>query len=109
MAKSKKYKTIKASLIEQLVKKGANVAHFTNLVEDYMSYFELKEKLLKDIRTKGTTYKAISSTGKEYEKDNPALKLLPQYTRQMLSILKELGLTTTDLNEYIDESEDAYL
>ena len=45
---------------------------------------------------------AMSAAGKEYEKENPCVKMLPQYTRSMLAILKELGLTT-DKMEAVDE------
>lgn len=99
-------KLIRESLIKQLEDKGANVAHFESLVEDYMSYYDAKEEMLTAIAEKGITYMAISSTGKEYEKDNPAVKLLPQYTRQMLSILKDLGLTTDNVIMESDDESD---
>ena len=45
------------------------------------------------------TYIAMSAAGKEYEKDNPNVKLLPQYTRSQLAILKGLGLTRDKIAE----------
>ena len=57
----------------------------------------------KDISERGNTYTSISSVGKEYEKDNPNVKLLPTYTRQMLQILKDLGLTTDNVVQEDDD------
>lgn len=83
----------------QLRAKGADVAHFEALVDDYVMYFSMVQKMKKDLRVRGTTYPATSAAGKNYEKDNPNAKLLPQYTRSMLTILKDLGLTTDKIAE----------
>lgn len=92
-------KEIKESLMNQLRAKGADACHFEALVDDYIEYFKLVKKMKADIRKKGISYTAISAAGKEYEKDNPNVKLLPQYTRAMLSILKDLGLNTDNAAE----------
>lgn len=90
---------IRESLMAQLRAKGADVSHFEALVDDYMEYCKLIKKMKADIKKRGMTYKATSAAGKEYEKDNPNVKLLPQYTRSQLAILKELGLTTDKIAE----------
>lgn len=100
---AKSEKEIKKSLMEQLRAKGADVAHFEQLIEDYLAYFKIVKKMKADIRKKGLSYKAVSAAGKEYEKDNPNVKALPQYTRAMLAILKELGLT---VDKIVDEDSD---
>lgn len=100
---AKSAKAIKESLMEQLRAKGADVSHFEALVDDYVEYFKMIKKMKTDIKTRGMSYTAISAAGKEYEKDNPNVKLLPQYTRSMLSILKELGLTTDKMEGVDDE------
>lgn len=89
--------------MEQLTAKGADVAHFEAMVDDYVEYFGLVKKLKADIRKNGISYTAVSAAGKEYVKDNPSVKLLPQVTRTMLMILKELGLTTDKVMEDDDE------
>ncbi len=90
---------IRESLMAQLRAKGADVSHFEALVDDYMEYCKLIKKMKADIKKRGMTYTATSAAGKEYEKDNPNVKLLPQYTRSQLAILKELGLTTDKIAE----------
>ena len=90
---------IRESLMAQLRAKGADVSHFEALVDDYMEYCNLIKKMKADLKKRGMTYTATSAAGKEYEKDNPNVKLLPQYTRSQLAILKELGLTTDKIAE----------
>ena len=94
---AKKIEKVRKSLLHQLASKGAGLDHFIGLVNDYCFYFETVEQMKKDIVDKGVTYTTMSASGKEYEKDNPACKLLPTYTRQMLQILKDLGLTTASI------------
>ena len=98
MAKRKKKseEQIRRSMIAQLKAKGANVAHFENLVDLYIYYLSKTRAMQEDIETKGLTYTATSAAGKEYEKDNPSAKLMPVYTREMLRIMKDLGLTTDE-------------
>ncbi len=100
---AKKSAKVKRSLLQQLKAKGAKLAHFVGLVEDYCWYYDQVEAMKEDIATRGLTYTAISSTGKEYEKDNPSVKLLPTYTRQMLQILKDLGISTDNIPEEEDD------
>jgi phage terminase small subunit len=94
---------IRESLMQQLATKGADVAHFEALIDDYVEYFGLVKKMKADIRKNGLSYPAMSAAGKEYQKDNPSVKLLPQYTRSMLLILEKLGLTTDKVAEEDDE------
>lgn len=100
---TKKGKLIRESLLIQLRSKGAETDHFVALIDDYVNYYETVQKMKRDIRRKGITYPAVSAAGKEYEKDNPCVKQLPQYTRAMLAILKELGLTTDNVGEVDEE------
>lgn len=96
-------KSIKDSLMKQLKDKGANVEHFTSLVEDYVFYWKEEREMQKDIKKKGRTYKAVSAAGKDYEKDNPSVKNSIMYNKQKLSILKEMGLTTSNVKNDDDE------
>lgn len=92
---------IKRSLIEELRKRGADNDTNRALVEDYLSYCRLEAEALKSLREKGSCYKAISSTGKEYDKDNPAKKDMIEYSKRKLDILKALGI-----NERWDGADD---
>ena len=50
-AKSKK--DIRESLMQQLISKGADVAYFEALIDDYVEYFGLVKKMKADIRKNG--------------------------------------------------------
>ncbi len=86
-------KRVRESLIEQLEKKGANVEVFVDMIDQYMEFTKVERELIKDIKNNGFSYEAVSATGKEYIKDNPSVKLAPQYNKQRLAILAQLGLT----------------
>lgn len=82
-------KEIKKSLIEQLRSRGSDIALFADQVDDYMQLWDLKEMLIEDIRETGLR------TGDG--KDNTSPKQLPIVNRQMLSLLKTLGVTTDNI------------
>lgn len=96
---------IKKSLIKQLETKGANVAHFIDLIYDYLELYETKKKLQTDIKKRGVSYKTTSASGYEIIKQNQSVKDVVAVEKQMLSILKEMGLTTDAPtgNDVIDE------
>lgn len=85
---------VKESLINQLVQMGTNIPFFEDLIEDYMRLWDVKNELQKDIKKRGVVYKDVSSVGVEMMKNNPSTKELAMVNRQMLSTLKELGLST---------------
>lgn len=96
---------LRDSLIEQLERKGANVAVFVDQINSYI-FFTVKEReMQKDIQKRGFSYEAISATGKKYMKDNPSVKNALLYNKQRLAILKELGLTITTVES---DDEDDY-
>lgn len=86
--------SIRASLTEQLQAKGADIPLFMDYIDKYMFYDSQERKMMADIRHRGIMVKAISAQGKEYERDNPSIKLAALYNKQKLQILKELNLTT---------------
>lgn len=89
-----KRKDILESLEQQLAVKGASLAHYTDLLNDYMTLWEAKKALAKDIKKRGVMFKYLSSVGVEMMKNNPSVKELVMVNRQMLSLLKELNLST---------------
>lgn len=86
-------KAIQESLLLQLRENGASQEHYEDLISDYMALWDTKRALIKDIRSRGVTYKDFSSVGVEMQKNNPSVKELVMVNRQMLSLLKELGLS----------------
>lgn len=93
---------VRASLQRQLQERGAKTPHFLALIDDYMFYYQQEKKMQAAVK-KGLTVKAKSAAGKEYDKENPAIKAAALYSKQKLAILRELGLTT-DTVPPVDES-----
>lgn len=94
---------IRKSLIKQLEDMGASAEHYISLIDDYVFYWLQERKMQRNIEDRGVVYKAISSIGKEYEKENPNVKAVVMYNKQKLAIIKELGLTT---DKCVKEAED---
>lgn len=97
---------IKESLIKQLETKGANVAHFNDIICDYMVLYDTKKALQKDIKDRGVSYETTSASGFNIIKQNQSVKDLVAVEKQMISILKELGLTTDAPTGTEDVDED---
>lgn len=96
--------SIKKSLTTQLRTKGGEAEHYSDLINDYMTLWETKNALADDIKKRGVVYKDVSSVGVEMYKNNPSVKELVMVNRQMLSILKELKLSTDDVGgDEVDE------
>jgi phage terminase small subunit len=95
-------KTIRESLREQaimkkLVTKSADGTMIVrpdvaDLIEQYIYMFKQIKEMKASIKKDGRTYEAVSAAGKYYEKENPAVKDLILYNRQILAIRKQLGL-----------------
>lgn len=85
---------VEAGLRRQLEDRGAATPHFLALLADYMYYYKQEKRMQADVRRNGLTVTAISAAGKEYDKENPAIKAAALYNKQKLAILRELDLTT---------------
>lgn len=96
---------IKESLMEQLWKKGAKIEVFEDLIYDYMSLYDVKQNLKKDIKKRGVSYETKSANGYDIEKQNQSVKDLVMVSKQMLLILEKLGLTTDEVVQDNDDEE----
>lgn len=94
MANRQTEKDIRESLMEQLRNKGAEVAHFIDLVDQYMYCCKLVRKLRADINSKGVKYEETSSVGVKRKIQNPSIKDLVGVLREMENLLRNMGLTT---------------
>lgn len=94
---------IKKSLLSQLKSINASLNHYEDLINDYMELWDVKKALSKDIKNRGVTYKDFSSVGIEMQKNNPSVKELVMVNKQMLSLLKELGLSTDKVHDAEDD------
>ena len=87
-------KKVRESLEAQLREKGADVAHFQDILAQYMDFRQAYLESMEDYRENGKLIKVISAAGKTCDKENPAIKQAAIASQQMRAILKDLGLTT---------------
>ena len=90
--RTKEYKSIRASLIEQLERSGNDLPHFLNMIEDYMSMVVTKELCKTDIANRGISITSIGSTGQLVTKKNESADLLLKTNQQMIKLLDMLGI-----------------
>lgn len=89
---SKLKNEIKRDLLDQLEDNGTYGKHYVELVDDYMSMWEIKNKLLKDINTRGVSVEYVHGAGQRGFKKNDSVPEFIRTNAQMLKLLSELGL-----------------
>jgi P27 family predicted phage terminase small subunit len=80
-------KRIETDLNKQLKEKEIKGTHYEDLVQDYLSMWDVKNKLIDSIEKEG-----VKVSGMHGPKSNPAINDLNKTNAQMLKILSELGL-----------------
>lgn len=104
--KVKEEEQVKNSLMEQLRLQNKTAKFYSNLVDDYMSYWKLREILLKDIDDNGIRYKSTNGNGITVDKPNESVQNLQKTTATMFKILSDLNLKEPLSNS---TAEDDYL
>ena len=66
-------KQVGESLLEQLRLQNKTSEFYGDLVNDYVKYWSLKNKLITDINKKGLRYKTVNGNGIEVEKPNESV------------------------------------
>lgn len=105
MAK-KNVKKIKEDLIQQLSMRNMTQSFYLDLVDQYVSYFNMKEELMEDIRKNGVRVEVTSGNGFTTKKANESILLAHKTTQIMLKILSDLDLKQPIVD---DESDSDYL
>ncbi len=85
---------VKKSLEEQICAKGADIELFNDQINDYMTMWDLKERLKDDIEHNGLRLEYKTANGGIAEKDNQSVKQLPMVNKQMLMLLKQMDIST---------------
>lgn len=99
-------KRVKKSLEEQLEAKGADVELFKDQINDYMTMWDLKERLKEDIERNGIRLEYLAASGGKVEKDNPSVKQIPALNKQMLMLLNQLGISTDNVSRDGSSNDD---
>jgi len=94
--KTKTYRNIKKSLLEQLERGGNDEPHFIDLVEDYMKLYIVKELANKDVQERGTSIEWKNSDTQYGFKKNDSADLVLKTNQQMIKLLDALGIQPQD-------------
>ena len=83
---------IKKDLVNQLEKNGVHGSHYLDLVDDYISLWAIKNKLIEDIKERGVSVPYQNGPNQGGCKKNDSIPELNKTNGQMLKMLAELGL-----------------
>ncbi len=89
---AEKKEAIKEDLQNQLIAQNKFGKQFDDMIEDYLYFFELKERLKHDIDINGIRYKNTGGNGFSTYKPNESVERLQKTNGQMLKILQDLDL-----------------
>ncbi len=104
LKRTKNYKNIKSSLLEELKNKNNRTPFFENLVEDYMSLYETKEQAKKEIEEKGVMVEYQNGATQKGWKKNEMIDVTLKVNQQMIKILDKLDINANkDLG--VDDDE----
>lgn len=94
---------IRKDLIGQLQHAGITGMHYLDLVEDYMSLWNIKNALVADIEERGVSVLYQNGANQHGYKKNDSIGELNKTNGQMLKILNELGIKPVKLEDDEDE------
>ncbi len=84
---------VRQSLLEQLERNGTDGAFYADLVGDYMTLYDAKTRLEKDIKKRGVKVEIKFANGEVKDiKTNDSVADLLKVNAQMLKIVSALGL-----------------
>lgn len=101
--KTKAYRTIRDSLIDQLQRGGNDRPHFTDLVDDYMKLYVIKEMANADILERGTYVEYRNSETQYGSKKNDSVDQFLKTNQQMIKLLDKLGISPDAGVDDLDE------
>lgn len=78
---------IKKGLLKQMLADGISGEHYTDMIEKYLTMWDMAQALEADFRSEGV--KVFSNTG---SKINPSVPEYSKTNNQMLRLLSEMGL-----------------
>ena len=105
-AKDIERNNIRSDLLDQLERNGIYGMHYTDLVSDYMEMWQVKNKLIDDIKGKGVSVKYQNGENQWGYKKNDSVGELNRTNNQMIKLLEALGLKANNfVGDKIDKED----
>ncbi len=96
-------KAIKTDLLTKLEKSGKTESFWVDLVEDYCSFWDIKESLMQNIRKNGTIVQYNNGGGQTGYKKNDAVVEVNKISKRMTEILNALKVDEPKVEEEGDD------
>lgn len=93
-AEKKARKLIRVDLLLQLESMETRGMFFENMIDDYMSFWDMKNGLIHDVKTRGVVDSWRNSDTQYGYKKNDSVSELVRVNGQMLKILHQLNINT---------------
>lgn len=100
---SKKYEELKEELKQQLITKANYNKVTKELLEKYINFTKIEDKLIKDIEKRGVSIRWDNGGGQKGYKKNDSIAELTKTNNQKIKILDKLGIKAPELKEEGDE------
>lgn len=88
---------MKKDLLKQLSDNKIKGRHYADLVDDYLTLFDIKNMLIDDIELHGVSKEYKNGENQYGYKKNDSITELTRVNNQMLKILADLGLKAADI------------
>ena len=98
-----KREQIKQDLLDQLEENGVEGEHWVDLVDDYMSLWDIKNNLIDDIMERGVNIRYQNGENQYGWKKNDSVGNLHKTNTQMLKLLDKLGIDASPHGKDPDE------
>lgn len=102
-------RNIQKDLEDQLVEQNKFGSQFTDMIQNYIYYVELKERLKYDIKVRGIRYECVGGNGFITTKPNESCERIIKVTTEMRKILCDLELKEPEAEKPTDGIEDDLL
>lgn len=93
---------IKQDLLNQIRQNGTAGEYYINLVDDYMSLWDAKNRLIADIKRRGVCVERSTATSVNMIK-NESVGELVKVNAQMLKLLDSLGIKPSQSGGEVDD------
>ena len=91
--RTKEYRQIYSSLVEQLERSGNDTPYFLNQIDQYMSMYITTKLCAEDIDRRGINITSVGSTGQTVTKKNESIDSLLKTNQQMIKLLDKLQIS----------------
>lgn len=98
---------VRASLLKELEHKEMDVELWRDLINDYLTFWEIKEKLKFEIERNGAMI-TIENGKQKFRKKNDAVVELPKISKRMTDILDFLKINPPDYDPEGDDDDEEY-